>query len=79
MTQKGDGYRIFYDDNGKVIRREDDVHVLFRLCWFASPSDLNAEVNTGVDRLTSKPLEAHATSHQSNLSWPVTVIFSGTS
>jgi hypothetical protein len=40
------GYRLFYY-NGKPIRKEEDVQRLFRLTWFASPSDFNSEVNNG--------------------------------
>jgi hypothetical protein len=39
-------YRIFYY-KGQPIQRESDVHLLFRLTWYASPSDFNSEVNNG--------------------------------
>lgn len=40
------GWRIFYDGN-KPIEREADVHVLYRLVWFGTPSDVNPEANSG--------------------------------
>ncbi len=45
VESKG-GHRIFYI-NGKPIRREADVHVLFRLTWYYTPSDVSREVNDG--------------------------------
>lgn len=41
-----DGYRIFYVD-GKPIKRESDLQVMYRLVWFASEYDVNREVNNG--------------------------------
>ena len=41
-----DGYRFFWA-NGQPIRREEDVQLLYRLTWFATPSDVNREVNNG--------------------------------
>jgi hypothetical protein len=41
------GHRIFYDANGKPIRKETDLHILYRLTWFATPSDISREVNDG--------------------------------
>jgi hypothetical protein len=46
VIENKDGYRIFYV-NGQPIQRETDVHILFRLCWFGTPSDVNREVNNG--------------------------------
>jgi len=45
VENKG-GHRFFYV-NGEPIRRENDLHVLYRLTWCASPSDVSAEVNDG--------------------------------
>jgi hypothetical protein len=45
IENKG-GWRIFYI-NGKPIHRESDVHILFRLTWHYSPSDVSREVNDG--------------------------------
>lgn len=46
VVEDNDGYRIFYK-NGKPIASEDTVQRIFRLTWFASPLDVNAEVNNG--------------------------------
>lgn len=42
------GQRLFYV-NGQPVQREVDLHVMFRLTWFANSADLdlNAEVNNG--------------------------------
>lgn len=42
------GHRLFYI-NGQPVQREVDLHVMFRLTWFANAEDLdlNAEVNNG--------------------------------
>ncbi|MER8479730.1 MULTISPECIES: hypothetical protein [unclassified Mesorhizobium] len=45
IENKG-GHRIFWRD-GKAIQRENDLHVLARLVWFGSPSDVGAEANDG--------------------------------
>jgi hypothetical protein len=39
-------FRLFYH-KGKPIERESDLQILFRLTWFATPSDFNSEVNNG--------------------------------
>lgn len=41
-----DGYKIFYI-NGQPIKREQDFQILYKLTWFSSVSDMNAEVNNG--------------------------------
>lgn len=41
-----DGYRLFYI-KGKPLRRESDLQIMYRLVWFASPFDVNREVNNG--------------------------------
>jgi len=41
-----DGYRLFYY-KGKPIEREEDIQILYRLTWRATPSDMNREVNNG--------------------------------
>lgn len=46
IENKG-GQRFFYDDKGEPIEREKDLHVLYRLVWFGTPSDISAEVNDG--------------------------------
>jgi hypothetical protein len=45
IENKG-GHKIFYVDN-KPIRRESDVHILFRLTWHITISDISREVNDG--------------------------------
>lgn len=44
--EKNDCYRLFYI-NGKPISREDHLQYAFRFVWFASPYDVNREVNNG--------------------------------
>lgn len=41
-----DGYRIFYI-NGKPLRRENDLQIMYRLVWYATEFDVNREVNNG--------------------------------
>jgi len=41
-----DGYKLFYID-GKPVRRENDLQIMYRLVWFASEMDVNREVNNG--------------------------------
>lgn len=45
IENKG-GHRIFYL-GGQPIEREEDVHILYRLTWFATLSDVSREVNDG--------------------------------
>lgn len=44
--ENNDGYRIFYQ-KGKPIASEDTIQRIFRLTWYASPYDVNSEVNNG--------------------------------
>ena len=46
VIENNDGWRIFYL-NGQPITRERDVHILYRLTWFASDLDVNSEANSG--------------------------------
>lgn len=46
VIENMDGYRIFYL-NGKAIKRESDLQIMYRLVWFASDMDVNREVNNG--------------------------------
>jgi hypothetical protein len=46
VIENNDGYKIFYI-KGKPIKREDDLHIMFRLTWYATTSDVNSEVNNG--------------------------------
>ncbi len=45
IENKG-GHRIFYAA-GQPIEREEDVHVLFKLTWWGTRSDVSSEVNDG--------------------------------
>jgi hypothetical protein len=45
IENKG-GHRIFYV-GGHPVEREKDLHILYRLTWFASVSAIDAEVNNG--------------------------------
>jgi hypothetical protein len=45
IENKG-GHKIFYH-KGKPITKEEDIHILYRLTWFASPSSVSREVNDG--------------------------------
>jgi len=45
IENKG-GHKIFYV-NGKPIEREEDLHILYRMTWFASVSDVTREANDG--------------------------------
>lgn len=57
VIENNDGYRLFWDKDGEPIRREHDMGTLFRLTWFGTAFDYNAEVNNGrgpVDGKASK-------------------------
>lgn len=45
--EHNDAYRVFYGKEGKAVERESDLQLLFRFTWFASVSDVNAEINNG--------------------------------
>jgi hypothetical protein len=45
IENKG-GHKVFYV-KGQPIERESDVHILYRLTWFGTPSDVSREVNDG--------------------------------
>lgn len=50
-----DGYRLFYN-NGKPVKKEKDLQLLFKFTWFGTAFDVNAEANNGrgpVDYKTS--------------------------
>ena len=40
------GHRLFYVD-GQPIDREEDIHIMYRLTWYATTSDVSREVNDG--------------------------------
>ena len=46
FIENNDGYRLFYYE-GNPIKREADLQVIYRLTWYASPFDINREVNNG--------------------------------
>lgn len=46
VIEDQDGYKLLYYD-GKPIKREQDLQLLFKFTWFATPSDFNSEVNNG--------------------------------
>ena len=46
VIEDQDGWRIFYID-GQPLRREADVQIMYRLCWYATAYDVNREPNTG--------------------------------
>lgn len=41
-----DGYKLFYHE-GHPIKKEKDLQLIFKLTWFGSIYDVNAEVNNG--------------------------------
>lgn len=45
IENKG-GHRIFWA-GGEPVRRESDLQIMFRLTWFATPSDVTREANDG--------------------------------
>lgn len=56
IIENNDGYRLFYID-GKPIKREEDLQIIYRLTWYATDFDVNREVNNGrgpVDYSVSK-------------------------
>jgi len=46
IENKG-GHKIFYDSKGGPVRREKDIHIMFRLVWHGTPSDVSREVDDG--------------------------------
>lgn len=45
IENKG-GHRFFYLD-GSPVEREEDLHILYRMTWFATTSDVTREANDG--------------------------------
>ncbi len=45
IENKG-GHKVFYL-NREPVTKETDLHIMFRLVWFATPSDVSREVNDG--------------------------------
>lgn len=46
VIENNDGYRLFYLD-GKPIKREQDLQIMYKLTWFATPLSVDREVNNG--------------------------------
>lgn len=46
VIENNDGYRVFYKD-GIAISKEDTIQRIFKLTWYATPFDVNSEVNNG--------------------------------
>ena len=46
VIENKDGHVVFYKE-GKRLTAEKDLHVLYRLTWFGTDSDVNREVNNG--------------------------------
>jgi hypothetical protein len=44
--EDNDGYRFFYVD-GEPIEREMDLQLIYRLTWYATPFEVDSEVNNG--------------------------------
>jgi len=52
IENKG-GYRLLYSNNNSI-KHERDIHLLYRLAWYATPSDVSMEVNDGMGPADSK-------------------------
>lgn len=46
VIENNDGYKTFYKD-GIAIANEEVIQRIFRLTWYATPFDVNSEVNNG--------------------------------
>ncbi|ULJ59885.1 hypothetical protein [Wielerella bovis] len=46
VIENNDGYKLFYNRNSPI-KRESDLQVIYRLTWYATDDDVNAEVNNG--------------------------------
>jgi hypothetical protein len=56
VIEENDGYRLFYY-KGEPIKREEYLHIIYRLTWYSTTYDVNSEVNNGrgpVDYAISK-------------------------
>lgn len=47
VIENQDLYRIFWDGDNLLPRKESDVQLMFKLTWFRSVHDYNSEVNNG--------------------------------
>lgn len=46
VIENKDGYKIFYY-KGQPLKKEQDLQILYSFTWYATPSDVNREVNNG--------------------------------
>lgn len=46
VIENNDGYRFFYF-KGQAIEREEDLKLIYRLTWYATPFEVDTEVNNG--------------------------------
>ena len=47
VIEKKGGHKIFYN-NGKLKElKESDIHIMYRLCWYGTSSDVSREANDG--------------------------------
>lgn len=56
VIENNDGYKVFYV-KGKPTKRESDLHIMYRLTWYATDYEIDTEVNNGrgpVDYKASK-------------------------
>jgi hypothetical protein len=58
VENKG-GYKLFYH-KGTPITKEEDIHILYRLTWFATPSVVSREVNDGRGPVDFKISRGHS-------------------
>lgn len=47
VIENNDGYQLFYHSDGKPIKREKDLQIIYRLTWYATIFDVNSETNNG--------------------------------
>ena len=71
VIEDNDGYRRLYL-NGKPIASEKDLHIMYKLTWFAAAPDVNQEVNMAVVLLISASHGAPVTSRLWSLNSPAT-------
>lgn len=46
VIENQDGYKLFFL-NGKPLKRENDLQIMYRLTWYGTEFDVNREVNNG--------------------------------
>jgi len=75
IENKG-GHRLFYI-GGSPLEREEDLHILYRMTWFATISDVTREANDAAAQLISRCRVATPTRHWSSSSSPKTLTWNG--